>query len=105
MPFLDRILADAGYYLVAALGGMLGLATQKGDNKSIRRYLLSAVSAAFTGYVVISLCRAFNVGEDMIGALSGLAGWLGAENTMNILKRVAERRLGVQNEQSSKSVK
>ncbi|QRE00541.1 hypothetical protein [Burkholderia phage BCSR129] len=100
MTILDRIMGDAEYIIVAAVGGVIGFAMRGTEKKTFKSYVFTAFSAAFVGYVILKFCRSMGVSEDMIGAIAGLSGWVGAENAMAVIQKFAESRLGMVVEQT-----
>lgn len=92
MKFFD----DAEYIVVASIGGVIGFAMRGKGPKSIKSYAFAGFSAAFVGYITLKVCRTYGVGEDMIGAISGLAGWLGAENALTLIQKYTLEKLGLE---------
>ncbi|WVR18094.1 holin [Burkholderia phage Bm1] len=95
MTILDRVMSDAEYIVVAAIGGVIGFAMRGTEKKTFKSYVFAAFSAAFVGYVVLKFCRSVGLSEDMIGAVAGLSGWVGAENAMAAIQKFAGQKLGM----------
>lgn len=86
------------YALFAAVGGVLGYIARALDRKEAVlwwRALFEAASAAFAGVLVMLACQAMGFSLQWTGMLVGVFGWVGGASAMQLLEKLASRKLGV----------
>lgn len=66
-----------------------------GEKILLSRGLMEAIASAFVGVLVLLICQAMHLGNEWTGAIVGMAGWLGANATIQIIERIARKRLGL----------
>lgn len=91
---LQNTLDDMQEICVALIAGVVASLLQQKHN-SMKAMTLRAISAGFTGYIVAKLCHVANASEDLTTAISGIAGWIGAESVFAALQRKLENQIGV----------
>jgi hypothetical protein len=79
---------------LAAFGGLIGALMRK-EASSWQTAMLGALGAGFVGLLVAKFCHATGVSDDMTFVFVGVAGWLGAQRTIDYLERLIEEKLGV----------
>lgn len=88
------------YIALSVIGGFLGYlmrAFDAGQKPSLGRFLVEGFAAGFAGVLILLLCRATGVGEEMTGVIVGVGGWLGASATIRKLEPFVFRKAGVSN--------
>ena len=71
--------------LLAGLGGVLS-AIKRG-RKGAGQLWVAGATSAFVGLLTAMALRAFGVDPDLIGAIAGVVGWLGADFIMGLLSK------------------
>ena len=79
---------------LAFFGGLIG-ALMRREASSWQTAMLGALGAGFVGLLVAKFCHAMGVSDDMTFVFVGVAGWLGAQRTIDYLERLLEAKLGV----------
>ena len=77
--------------LLAGLGGLL--ASVKRGKFGLGQLLVAASTSAFVGLLSAMALRAFGVDPDLIGAVAGVVGWLGADFIMGLLSKRLEKEV------------
>lgn len=86
----DSFLANAAHAALAAIGGLIGGLMRKEDT-TIQESLLGAIGAGFVGLLVAKFCHGSGMSEDTTFVCVGVAGWLGATRTIDVLQRALSR--------------
>jgi len=84
--------------LLAGFAGLLGYTMRTLDAKSrpsVLRGVVEAMSSAMIGFIVIMICRAFNLEFYWTGAMCGFMGWMGAPASIRMLEKLVRNKLGV----------
>ena len=93
-----EVLDKVSYAIFASVGGilfyLLGV-TETGRGTNFRILLIYGLSSGFIGQITLLLCRAANLNIDLTGALTGIAGALGARTTISILEIILFKYLGI----------
>lgn len=93
------------YIFLSMIGGCLGYLMRSfdsGEKPSLVRFLVEGFAAGFAGVLILLLCRAAGIGEEMTGVIVGVGGWLGASATIRKLEPFVFRKVGVSNELDNK---
>ena len=77
--------------LLAGLGGLL--VSVKRGKFSLGQLLVAAATSAFVGLLAAMALRSFGVDPDLIGAIAGVVGWLGADFIMGLLSKRLEKEV------------
>lgn len=94
MKIADTLYETASQAALAFFGGLIG-ALMRREASTWQTALLGAIGAGFVGLLVAKFCHATGVSDDMTFVFVGVAGWLGAQRTIDYLERLLERQLGV----------
>lgn len=84
---------------MAAFGGMMGymMRSVNGDaDITIGRTLLETASAGFVGLVFKLVCDELHLSDGWTGVIVGLAGWLGASASVQMLEKLVYNKLGIE---------
>ena len=81
----DKFYLYLSAILLAGLGGILS-AIKHGRQGAWQLWVAGATSA-FVGLLTAMALRAFVVDPDLIGAIAGVVGWLGADFIMGLLSK------------------
>lgn len=101
-------LRDLLFVLLAFLGGVLGDVTRRldrGEKIILTVVFVKGAGSAFTGVLMLFLCKYFNLSVEATGLSVGLFGWLGAEVTVGFLQRVVYSKFGVNGDSDDQSDK
>lgn len=79
---------------LAFFGGLIG-ALMRREASSWQTAMLGALGAGFVGLLVAKFCNAMGVSDDMTFVFVGVAGWLGAQRTIDYLERLIEAKIGI----------
>lgn len=93
-----RVIQAALYLVLAAIGGILGYLTraaESGTGITAGMLALKAAGAAFAGFLVFLVALYFSLDWIPTGILVGLAGWIGADATLQVLSTQVRKRLGL----------
>lgn len=88
----DGPLNDIGLVVLAILGGAIGDASR---GNGWRHSVLSGVGAGFVGLLVSKLCHYAALPDDVTFVVVGIAGWLGASRSMQVIEALIEKKLGL----------
>ena len=77
--------------LLAGLGGLL-VSVKHGQHK-LGQLFVAAVTSAFVGLLAAMALKSFGVDPDLIGAVAGVVGWLGADFIMGLLSKRLEKEV------------
>lgn len=94
MKLDDGITQGIGQFFLALFGGCIGAMMRK-EASTWQTALLGGIGAGFVGLLVAKFCHATGVSDDMTFVFVGVAGWLGAQRTIDFLERMIEEKLGV----------
>ena len=98
MKIADSLYDNLSQVALAFFGGLIGALMRK-EASTWQGALLGATGAGFVGLLVAKFCHATGVSDDMTFVFVGVAGWLGAQRTIDWLERMIEQRTGVQLEE------
>lgn len=90
----EGIEQSAGQAALAFFGGLIG-ALMRREASTWQTAMLGALGAGFVGLLVAKMCHAGGVSDDMTFVFVGVAGWLGAQRTIDYLERLIESRFGI----------
>lgn len=98
-----RLLQAVAIVALATVGGLLGYlsrASDSGERVTFGQMALKAGSAGFCGCLVFFACQWSGLDWLATGILAGLAGWMGAEATIQVLTNQVRKRLGLDREEN-----
>lgn len=90
----DKWFESLSQVALAFFGGLIG-ALMRREASTWQTAMLGAIGAGFVGLLVAKFCHATGVSDDMTFVFVGVAGWLGAQRTIDYLERLIEHKLGV----------
>lgn len=96
-------LSAIGYTTFAAVGGLLSYllrSLDRGESVRFRAALVQAGCAGFAGLLILFVCNALGLSEEWKGVVVGVAGWLGADATIQMLSEAVRKKLGIENRPS-----
>ena len=79
----------------SAIGGFLSQllhAVENNEKISRTRLFVQSAAAGFVGLLVLMLCKAMHIPDEWNGVIVGIAGWLGADVTINLVRRAIGER-------------
>ena len=77
--------------LLAGLGGLLSAI--KHGKLGLGQLWVAGATSAFVGLLAAMALRSFGVDPDLIGAIAGVVGWLGADFIMGLLSKRLEKEV------------
>lgn len=83
---------------LAGIGGTLSYLMRQANIKerpTMGRAVLEACSSAFVGLLAMLACQAMEISWQWAGVIVGLFGWMGAELSIALLRRLVESRFGI----------
>lgn len=96
MVDVDRIIDLLGNAILAGVGGFISYVLREEDtNGSWKDHLFACLGASFAGVLAAKLCRIAGVSDDLTFVVVGVAGWIGAANTLSLIERIITDRLGM----------
>ena len=87
----DKFYLYLSAILLAGLGGVLSVI--KHGRQGAGQLWVAGETSAFVGLLTAMALRAFGVDPDLIGAIAGAAGWLGADFIMGLLTKRLEKEV------------
>lgn len=91
---------DFGLVLLSALAGLLGYLMRNSNSRrkvTWQRSVLEASASGLVGFLTVMVCKAMGLSYEWTGFLTGVLGWLGATASIQLLERIARRKLGLEN--------
>jgi fluoride ion exporter CrcB/FEX len=91
-------LRAVAYTLFASVGGLLGYILHVFEhNKKVDwgMAVVKASTSGFVGVLVLFACHRFQLSMEETGAFVGIAGWLGADTTISIIKAGMTKLFGI----------
>jgi len=86
----ESLIASAAQAGLAAVGGLIGGLMRKEDT-TVRESIIGALGAGFVGLLVAKFCHGSGMSDDTTFVCVGVAGWLGATRTIDVLQRALSR--------------
>lgn len=86
------------FVLLATLGGLIGyLSSALSEKRQVKGTVaaIKAVSSGFLGYVLVLLCREYQLSYEVTGVICSIFGWIGSDAVVPLLEKIAKRRLGI----------
>ena len=87
----DKFYLYLSAILLAGLGGVL--AAIKHGRKGAGQLWIAGATSAFVGLLTAMALGTFGVDSELIGAIAGVVGWLGADFIMGLLSKRLEREI------------
>ena len=91
-------LTEAGYAMLAAIGGLLGHVMRehdRGNSLNWVRAAFEAASSGFIGILVMMACFAVGLSPLWSGFIVGIFGWLGADASIRVIDQYVYRKWGI----------
>lgn len=85
----DKFYLYLSVTLLAGLGGVL--AAVKQGRRGAGQLWIAGATSAFVGLLTAMAMKAFGADPDLIGAIAGVVGWLGADFIMGLLSKRLEK--------------
>lgn len=86
----ESLITSAMQAGLAAFGGLIGGLLRK-EATTVRESIIGALGAGFVGLLVARLCHGSGMSDDTTFVCVGVAGWLGATRTIDVLQRALSR--------------
>lgn len=80
------------YGLLAAFGGLVAYLCNM-EAFSLKEFFIKGISSGFAGFLIGMLCIYFELPSSMAFCISGTFGYLGAEVTIALLKKVILKQI------------
>jgi xanthine/uracil permease len=87
----DRLYLYLSAILLAGLGGVLS--ALKHGQAGTGQLLMAGATSAFVGLLTAMALRDLGVDPELIGAIAGVIGWLGADFIMGLLSKRLKKEL------------
>ena len=87
----DKFYLYLSAIFLAGLGGVL--AAIKRGRKGVGQLWIAGATSAFVGLLTAMALDAFGVDSELIGAIAGVVGWLGADFIMGLLSKRLEKEI------------
>ena len=112
MPFRDtnflsyalEFVHQCLFVVFSAVGGFLSHvlhAIEHNEKISWTRVFVQSAAAGFVGLIVLMLCKAMHIPDEWNGVIVGIAGWLGADVTINLVRQAIGERFHVLSDTST----
>ena len=87
----DKFYLYLSAILLAGLGGVLSAI--KHGRQGAGQLCVAGATSAFVGLLTAMALGAFGVDSELIGAIAGVVGWLGADFIMGLLSKRLEKEI------------
>lgn len=86
----ETLMTSVAQAALAAVGGLIGGLMRKEDT-TLRESIIGALGAGFVGLLVAKFCHGSGMSDDTTFVCVGVAGWVGATRTIEVLQRALAR--------------
>lgn len=95
MESLDESLKIAIFTILATFAGVVGYLKKSYHSFVLREFFIEAAASGFVGLFVTLICLSANVDPYLMGALSGIAGYLGADTVKHVFYSFVQNKTGI----------